>query len=77
MLSGSLRLNLDIDSKYTDDQLYDALHQVQLLDHNHEANIASSNSSATLVAQDEHGKQQNIFANLESEIKSGGEKSVQ
>lgn len=31
LISGTLRLNLDIESVYTDDQLYDALHQVQLV----------------------------------------------
>jgi hypothetical protein len=31
LLSGTLRLNLDIESQYTDEQLYDALHQVQLI----------------------------------------------
>lgn len=43
LLSGTLRLNLNIEGKYTDDQLYDALHQVQLLN--------PKTSSATLGNQ--------------------------
>jgi hypothetical protein len=31
LLSGTLRLNLDIEGKYSDDQLYEALHHVQLI----------------------------------------------
>lgn len=72
LLSGTLRLNLDIEAKYTDQELYDALHQVQLIKRQAStASSASSESEETVVAEEE---QQNIFNNLESEIKSGGEK---
>jgi len=71
-LSGTLRLNLDVEGKYPDNELYDALHQVQLIK---QPDITShgdgsENSSATAV----DGSQNNIFNDLESEIKSGGEK---
>ena len=77
LLSGSLRLNLDIEGKYTDEELYDALHQVQLLKRSTSTapSSASSESEETVVEQ-EGGAQKNIFANLDYEIKSGGEKCV-
>jgi ABC-type multidrug transport system fused ATPase/permease subunit len=78
LLSGSLRLNLDVEGNYTDDQLYDALHQVQLIkrskarnDYDDLAGRVSETSSTTAV---EDGRQSNIFEDLDSEIKSGGEK---
>lgn len=45
LLSGTLRLNLDIESRYTDEQLYDALHQVQLLRKTSKSSPASSTVS--------------------------------
>jgi ABC-type multidrug transport system fused ATPase/permease subunit len=72
LLSGSLRLNLDLDSKYSDEQLYDALRQVQLLKRVDSDASSSASSSVTVVG--EEAAQQNIFSNLDSEIKSGGEK---
>lgn len=45
LLSGSLRLNLDIESKYTDEQLYDALHQVQLVKRKNKSPSKSSSST--------------------------------
>jgi ABC-type multidrug transport system fused ATPase/permease subunit len=93
LLSGTLRLNLDIEGKYTDDQLYDALHQVQLLkpktsyttlgyQSNNTDPVAKSRASvqsdesATIIGNHStiDGGQTNIFANLDSEIKTGGEK---
>ena len=75
LLSGSLRLNLDIEGQYTDDQLYDALHQVQLIKQtpgsSTAASILSDQSDQTAV---EVESQVNIFANLDTEIMSGGEK---
>jgi ABC-type multidrug transport system fused ATPase/permease subunit len=98
LLSGTLRLNLDIEGKYSDEQLYDALHQVQLLNRKTSSTdmdeqmdggagggdgVSSSAStlsngitSTTLVVEAGimDGGQANIFANLDSEIKTGGEK---
>ena len=78
LLSGSLRLNLDLEGSYTDEQLYDALHRVQLIKRDTSSEDASISSSAIAVSSnnpDGRG-QQNIFTNLDSEIKSGGEKWV-
>ena len=96
LLSGSLRLNLDIEGKYTDEELYDALHQVQLLkrqtsserlvdvdtqENDVGADSAGSVDGSTVGSETVVGAltpkeegQKNIFANLDSEIKSGGEK---
>nr|XP_019009148.1 ABC transporter ABCC.6 [Kwoniella pini CBS 10737]OCF47929.1 ABC transporter ABCC.6 [Kwoniella pini CBS 10737] len=81
LLSGSLRLNLDIEGKYSDEQLYDALHQVQLLKKKGISAISPTHddSNDTLVEHiGYHGKsdqqqQDNIFKNLDYEIKGGGE----
>jgi hypothetical protein len=78
-LSGSLRLNLDIEGKYTDEQLYDALHQVQLIKRSEAtssggSDIDGENSESSSVTAVEDSRQVNIFENLDSEIKSGGEK---
>ncbi|WRT69478.1 uncharacterized protein IL334_006464 [Kwoniella shivajii] len=86
LLSGSLRLNLDIEGKYSDEQLYDALHQVQLLKRTDPTFTSTSSSIAEIndnittsddvedrVGQKEHDHQENIFKNLDYEIKGGGE----
>ncbi|WWC93054.1 uncharacterized protein L201_008018 [Kwoniella dendrophila CBS 6074] len=85
LLSGSLRLNLDIEGKYSDEQLYDALHQVQLLKRSdttstsNSINEGSEGESAAVQTQINEGQQQqqqqqdNIFKNLDYEIKGGGE----
>jgi ABC-type multidrug transport system fused ATPase/permease subunit len=72
LLSGTLRLNLDIESKYSDQELYDALHQVQLIKRGPSAGSSATSKSEDTVVEDD--AQQNIFNNLDSEIKSGGEK---
>ncbi|WWC65638.1 uncharacterized protein I303_108258 [Kwoniella dejecticola CBS 10117] len=80
LLSGSLRLNLDIEGRYSDEELYDALHQVQLLKRTESAGDASEGSAETLVGgaqmngrSSEQQQQDNIFRNLDYEIKGGGE----
>nr|XP_019043278.1 ABC transporter ABCC.6 [Kwoniella bestiolae CBS 10118]OCF22208.1 ABC transporter ABCC.6 [Kwoniella bestiolae CBS 10118] len=67
LLSGSLRLNLDIEGRYSDEQLYDALHQVQLL------KKSDSPSSSASSVHEGSGTADNIFKNLDYEIKGGGE----
>jgi len=74
LLSGSLRLNLDIEGTYTDEELYDALHQVQLLKRSPIGSTSSNRSSHSDLTAVEDLGQVNIFSNLDSEIKSGGEK---
>lgn len=92
LLSGTLRLNLDLESQYTDEELYDVLHQVQLIGKqkrnseitlvDDEDNIAfqsvddqlSRNNSDMSAEEPFKSRQANIFANLDHEIKSGGEK---
>lgn len=78
LLSGSLRLNLDIEGRYTDKELYDALHQVQLIKRVETLDSSRTSSSVTAVEADllDPLSQTNIFNNLDSEIKCGGEKSV-
>ena len=78
LLSGTLRLNLDLEGKYDDAQLYEALRQVQLLkpeEMTRPPTPESDTSDRTAVGGvgDSEG-QTNIFQNLEYEIKSGGEK---
>lgn len=85
LLSGTLRLNLDIEGQYTDDELNEALRQVQLIDPlaSCEEN-ASETSSITAVGsiEDQPCKQAernavfNIFTDLDYEIESGGQKCV-
>lgn len=74
LLSGTLRLNLDIEGRYSDQELYEALHQVQLIKHHESAGSSASSETEMTVVEEE--AQINIFSNLDSEIKSGGEKYV-
>ncbi|KAK4686657.1 hypothetical protein P7C73_g3466, partial [Tremellales sp. Uapishka_1] len=93
LLSGTLRLNLDIEERYTDEQLYDALHQVQLIQRAEGTELAvssetpvqlldgdaaaqsaqSSSSFEDSVVKEQETEFRNIFTNLDTEIKSGGE----
>ncbi|WWC95346.1 hypothetical protein V866_002208 [Kwoniella sp. B9012] len=79
LLSGSLRLNLDIEGKYSDEQLYDALHQVQLLKKNDSPSSAAASvderasGSETAIDNVNTNQQDNIFKNLDYDIKGGGE----
>ncbi|TYJ54700.1 hypothetical protein B9479_004639 [Cryptococcus floricola] len=79
LLSGTLRLNLDIEGKYSDEELYHALRQVQLLKSSPSypdllvddtTEVGPSSDSKERSSRDQ---QDNIFSNLESEIKGGGE----
>lgn len=86
LVSGTLRLNLDIEQQYSDDDLNEALRQVQLIGPAEEAEEAedtsSETSSITVVGPDhaQPGKipdrrsPLNVFNNLEYEIESGGQK---
>lgn len=77
LLSGTLRLNLDLEGHCTDDQLYDALHQVQLITvHDDPQNSIKPKTSDISEVSGIDQKHRNIFQNLESEIKPGGDKSV-
>jgi hypothetical protein len=86
LLSGTLRLNLDLERKYSDEDLLHALRQVQLIKANEGiSKPASETSSITAVGDDdEPGKPQeptagessnvNVFLNLDHEIETGGQK---
>lgn len=83
LVSGTLRLNLDLEGQYTDDELRDVLRQVQLIGPaNDEEDTLSETSSITLVGADDAqpGKALNrrspvnVFENLDYEIESGGQK---
>ncbi|KGB78045.2 ABC transporter ABCC.6 [Cryptococcus deuterogattii R265] len=72
LLSGSLRLNLDIEGKYSDEQLYTALRQVQLLKQSDSCPDLFSND-LTSSSTETSSQQENIFSNLDFEVKGGGE----
>jgi len=86
LLSGTLRLNLDLEGRYTDEDLLHALRQVQLIKPNEGVSKpVSESSSITAIGDDgEPGKQQdtvqgessnvNVFLNLDHEIETGGQK---
>jgi ABC-type multidrug transport system fused ATPase/permease subunit len=81
LLSETLRLNLDIDGSHSDDVLYNALHQVQLIDRTKMLDIPNGPTSSTSSASSTTGtditltpNNVNIFANLDTEIKNGGDK---
>lgn len=83
LLSGTLRLNLDIEGQYTDDQLHQALATIHLIGPS-TAYSASSCSVTTLVEIDtglakpvrneaeEDGS--SMFQNLDMDIIQGGDK---
>ncbi|ORX37959.1 P-loop containing nucleoside triphosphate hydrolase protein [Kockovaella imperatae] len=74
LLSGTLRLNLDVYGQFTDAELYGALHNVQLLkDSPDQSEISETSDSSSATAVESEEDQLNIFANLNTEIKSGGE----
>jgi hypothetical protein len=86
LLSGTLRLNLDLEGRYADDDLLHVLRQVQLIKSNEGVSKpVSETSSITAVGDDdEPGKPQdtvqgessnvNVFLNLDHEIETGGQK---
>lgn len=65
LLSGSLRLNLDPEGQYTDDQLYDSLREVQL-----------GNGQISGTASPEGNSSNEPAMTLDFEVNSGGDKSV-
>lgn len=72
LLSGSLRLNLDIEGKYSDEQLYTALRQVQLFKQS-DSCPDLFNNDLTSSSTETSSQQENIFSNLDFEVKGGGE----
>lgn len=84
LLSGTLRLNLDIEGKYSDQDLFDALREVQLIKADEGldlSGVSSETSSVTAVGDNEAqpGKSAepsniNVFLNLDYEIETGGQK---
>lgn len=83
LVSGSLRLNLDIEGRYTDSDLYEALRQVQLIGPDTPGDgMHSETSSVTVVGPDDaqpakqngRGAPANVFHDLDDEIESGGQK---
>lgn len=73
LLSGTLRSNLDLDGVYLDQELYDVLQQVQLIERvNFNDSWSESGHSQTLTSEDS----QNISLRLDTVIKAGGEKWV-
>lgn len=84
LVSGTLRLNLDIEGQYSDTELNQALRQVQLIgpeDVAEEDNV-SNTSSMTVVGPDDaqpakstdRSAPVNVFENLDYEIETGGQK---
>lgn len=84
LLSGTLRLNLDIEGHYTDDQLYHTLATVQLIKTVQPQNGSNHGSASAIVDLTTSSDQVNsngadvpgscIFENLDLEIVQGGGK---
>lgn len=86
LLSGTLQLNLDLEGRYSDEDLLHALQQVQLVKPNEGVSRPASETSSTTAVgdDDEPGKPQsntqeglsnvNVFLNLDHEIETGGQK---
>lgn len=82
LLSGTLRLNLDIEGSYDDPTLLHALHQVQLITAQEMVSRSGSETSSLTIVGDEDAQpgkpnstgNTNIFTNLDHEIESGGQK---
>lgn len=84
LLSGTLRLNLDIEGKYSDQDLFDALREVQLIKANEGLGLSgaiSETSSVTAVGDNEaqpgklaESSNVNVFLNLDYEIETGAQK---
>lgn len=82
LLSGTLRLNLDIEGIYDDPILLHALQQVQLITAQEMSSASGSGNSSLTVVGEEDGQlckadamgNTNIFTNLDHEIESGGQK---
>jgi hypothetical protein len=83
LVSGTLRLNLDLEGQYSDQDLTQALRQVQLIGPDEDAEDTSSETSSFTVVGPEHvqpgkalGRQSpvNVFNNLDYEIESCGQK---
>ncbi|WVN87012.1 uncharacterized protein L203_102188 [Cryptococcus depauperatus CBS 7841] len=75
LLSGSLRLNLDIEGKFSDEELYHVLRQVQLLQKSDAQIDLLTDNTDTIPStlSDDNSQQENIFSNLDHEIKGGGD----
>jgi ABC-type multidrug transport system fused ATPase/permease subunit len=85
LLSGTLRLNLDIEGKYPDEELLQVLREVQLIHANEGiSELSSETSSITAVGDgeaapgkspsDANSSNVNVFLNLDFEIETGGQK---
>jgi hypothetical protein len=86
LISGTLRLNLDLERKYSDEDLIHVLRQVQLIKPNEGVSkpVSETSSITAIGDDDEPGKPQdtiqgessnvNVFLNLDHEIETGGQK---
>jgi hypothetical protein len=86
LISGTLRLNLDLERKYSDEDLIHVLRHVQLIKPNEGVSkpVSETSSITAIGDDDEPGKPQdtiqgessnvNVFLNLDHEIETGGQK---
>ena len=79
LVSGSLRLNLDMESEHSDEDLFGVLRRIQLLDQavQEQPNSVSEleGSSITVVGEDTSAnKNRNVFEDLDYQILNAGDK---
>lgn len=83
LVSGTLRLNLDIEQQYSDPELNEALRQVQLIGPAEDVGDTSSETSSITVVGPDHAQPGkpldtrspvNVFNNLDYEIEASGQK---
>lgn len=81
LVTGSLRLNLDVESAHSDEELYAVLRRISLLNDKSAmetqqttSGIATESSSVTAVPEDAGPKNRNVFEDLDYEVLNAGEK---
>lgn len=79
LVTGSLRLNLDIESSHSDEDLFSVLRRIQLLDQAvqeplNETSSQSEQSSVTVVGETGVTKNRNVFEYLDYQVLNAGDK---
>lgn len=78
LVTGSLRLNLDNESSHSDDELFNVLRRIELLDQavqeHPESEPQSERSSITVVGDAGAAKNRNVFEDLDYQVLNAGDK---
>lgn len=78
LVTGSLRLNLDIESSHTDEELFNVLRRIELLDQTvqeqPDVEPQSEQSSITVVGDGGVPKNRNVFEDLDYQVLNAGDK---